>query len=347
VNNYDLGIGGDVGRSYYGTDGRMDEVRIWSRALSQAEIQANMDCEIPGAANGLVANYHFNQGIADGDNTNPLENTLLDDSGLGNNGTLNNFELMASESNWVVPGGVASGVACNSATEPEMDILGGTSLTSIASGDVSPTDADGTSFGIQVLNSTMDRTYTIRNYGSGTLNLSGTPIVDFTDNASGFFSVETQPAATSIAGGGGDLTFTVRYQPTTLGSHTAVLSIANNDADEAPYTFTVAGSTDTDAFVTTWEITGTSEEERTILIPTLGGGYSYNVDWGDGNADSGQTGDVTHVYAGPGNYKVTITGTFPHFFLNGRYDTPYGNHLKIRSVEQWGSGVWTSMTRAF
>ena len=347
VNNIPLGIGGDVGVPYYGTDGRMDEVRIWNRALSLSEIQANMDCELPGGVANLVANYHFNQGIADGDNNNPLENILLDDSGLGNDGTLNNFLLMESESNWVAPGGVSSGVACNSASEPEIDILGGTPLASISNGDASPAAGDGTNFGIQLISSTTDRTFNIRNYGAGTLNLTGSPEVILTDNASGFFSIETQPVATSIASGGSDLNFVVRYAPTTLGAHTAIVSIANNDTDEAPYTFTVTGSTDTDAFVTTWEISGTTESERTIFIPTFGGGYSYDVNWGDGTSDPGQTGNATHVYDGPGQYTVTITGTFPSFYLNGQSNTPHQNHLKLRSVEQWGTGAWTSMASAF
>ena len=47
----------------------MDELRIWSRALCQEEIQNNKDCELNAATQtGLTALYHFNQGIAGADN---------------------------------------------------------------------------------------------------------------------------------------------------------------------------------------------------------------------------------------------------------------------------------------
>jgi len=51
-------------------NGSMDEVRIWNRALCQAEIQNNKDCELNAAGQtGLLSLYHFNQGLAGGDNT--------------------------------------------------------------------------------------------------------------------------------------------------------------------------------------------------------------------------------------------------------------------------------------
>jgi hypothetical protein len=50
--------------------GVMDEVRIWSRPLSQCELQSNMYCEVNAASQtGIAALYHFNQGIAGGENS--------------------------------------------------------------------------------------------------------------------------------------------------------------------------------------------------------------------------------------------------------------------------------------
>jgi len=63
--------GGYLG-AYNGTseymNGSLDEVRIWTRALSAAEIAANRFVEITSTGNGLLASYHFNQGIAGGNN---------------------------------------------------------------------------------------------------------------------------------------------------------------------------------------------------------------------------------------------------------------------------------------
>jgi hypothetical protein len=71
-----------------------------------------MNCEIPNSFAGLVANFHFNQGLANGINTGLT--SLTDASGLNNNGTLNNFALTGVKSNWIAPGAVTPGVACQS-----------------------------------------------------------------------------------------------------------------------------------------------------------------------------------------------------------------------------------------
>ncbi len=41
--------------------GDMDEVRVWNKALSQAEINAAMHHELGGTENNLVAYYNFNE----------------------------------------------------------------------------------------------------------------------------------------------------------------------------------------------------------------------------------------------------------------------------------------------
>ncbi len=91
--------------------GNMDEVRFWSRALCQTEIQNNMNCEVQAAPGiGLLANYHFNQGLTFTDNS--AVTTLIDSSGNGNDGTLSDFELNGTTSNWSADAAVVSGVAC-------------------------------------------------------------------------------------------------------------------------------------------------------------------------------------------------------------------------------------------
>lgn len=110
-NNYQLGIGGDPGFTPFTFRGAIDEVRVWSQVLEQSDIQAAMDCEIQTTSDCLEANYHFNQGTAGQNNAG--ETTLIDASGNGNNGTLIGYALSGDFSNWVAPGGVTSGQACN------------------------------------------------------------------------------------------------------------------------------------------------------------------------------------------------------------------------------------------
>jgi hypothetical protein len=80
---------------------RIDELRIWNRALCQGEIQNNMNGELSASGQtGLIALYGFNQGNV-GDN-NTTVTTLTDASGNGNNGTLWNMALNGLTSNWYV-----------------------------------------------------------------------------------------------------------------------------------------------------------------------------------------------------------------------------------------------------
>lgn len=121
--------------------GDIDEVRIWSRALCQGEIQNNMNGEIATTGNGLLANYHFNHGITTV--ANPTVNILADASGNGYTGTLTNVALTGTVSNWVAPGGVVSGNNATSFVSPTITIAGvssicsGSSATLTASGNVS------------------------------------------------------------------------------------------------------------------------------------------------------------------------------------------------------------------
>lgn len=100
-----------------------------------------------------------------------------------------------------------------------------------------------------------------------------------------------------------------------------------------------AGAQDPE-FKTTWRTTTSSES---ITIPTNGGsGYLYDIDWGDGNTETGKTASASHTYTVAGDYQVIITGTYPGIKLNGGASAP-----KLRSVDQWGTNAWSSAADAF
>ena len=92
-------------------------------------------------------------------------------------------------------------------------------------------------------------------------------------------------------------------------------------------------------FITKWK---TTQNNESITIPTIGTGYNYTVDWGDGSTSTNQTGNATHTYTTSGIHTVKITGDFPRIYFNNK-----NGKDKIRSIEQWGTGQWQSMKKAF
>lgn len=93
--NVFLSKGGDGVAQYF--KGSIDGVRIWNVARTQAQIQSTMNSNTPSGT-GLVGAYYFNQGTANGSNSGVT--TLTDATGNNNTGTLNNFALSGTSSNW-------------------------------------------------------------------------------------------------------------------------------------------------------------------------------------------------------------------------------------------------------
>lgn len=92
-----------IGNLLFGTysywmQGSIDEVSLWNRALTPAEVRCIYRSSVDVTAIGLQLYYQFDQGIAGGNNAGLT--TLID--GMGNiNGTLYNFALNGALSNWV------------------------------------------------------------------------------------------------------------------------------------------------------------------------------------------------------------------------------------------------------
>ena len=69
--------------------GELDELRIWSEARTQLQIQRYMNCEMTGSEQCLDAYYSFNQGEAGVSNT---LDSLFDQTGANRNGNFSNFK---------------------------------------------------------------------------------------------------------------------------------------------------------------------------------------------------------------------------------------------------------------
>ncbi|MDT0622608.1 BspA family leucine-rich repeat surface protein [Croceitalea vernalis] len=128
-----------------------------------------------------------------------------------------------------------------------------------------------------------------------------------------------------------------------LGENIVTVTVTDTSGNSASCEAIVT-ITETAPFVTTWNTSIPDEsDDRTIVIPTFDGeDYNYSVNWGDGQIETGLTGDATHIYDVSGTYQVSISGDFPRIYFAG-----IGDNSKIVSVDQWGEIQWTSMEDAF
>jgi hypothetical protein len=112
--------------SYNGNNslgGSLDEVRVWNIVRTQAQISSNMSCQLTSIPAGLQQYYRFNQGIAGGNNVGLT--TLTDVAGTAQNGTLTNFTLTGSTSNWIAPGGVPNPASASITAQSNVSCHGG------------------------------------------------------------------------------------------------------------------------------------------------------------------------------------------------------------------------------
>jgi hypothetical protein len=314
--------------------GRIDEVRIWDRALCQGEIENNMHGEInPHIQSGLKAYYRFDQGIAGGTNTGLL--TLVDSSGsaLNLNGTLNNFALTGATSNWVQ--GITGGTVA--AYVPTATITPSGLTTFCAGGSVTLNASSGTGYTYQwqlngsPIGGATSATYVASASGSYTVveNQGGCVAT----SSPTIVTVNTVPAAAITAGGlltfcaGGTVTLNANtgvgltYQWKLNGSNISGATSSSYIAGAGgSYTVTVTGAgscsaTSSAAIVTvnplptasvmTGQPTTFCSGGSVTLNANTGAGLSYQ--WKLGGSDiTGATGSSYSATAS-GNYSVTVT----------------------------------------
>jgi hypothetical protein len=132
----------------------------------------------------------------------------------------------------------ATDVATVTVLAPEMAVSHNDQI--IADGDTSPSTADGTDFGGVTLGQAVTHSFTISNSGTLDLNLTGTPPVALSGPGAVDFSLTVSP--TTPISPDNSTTFNIRFSPTVSGNRTATLIIANDDANENPYNFTIRGT---------------------------------------------------------------------------------------------------------
>ncbi len=157
----------------------------------------------------------------------------------------------------------------------------------IANGDVTPVLGDGTDFGSAMPASiTVTNSFTITNAGADILYLTGTPPITLS-GPTGDFTVSTGSTVTNIPAHS-STTFKVLFAPTTTGTRTGLVSMANNVAAKNPYSFSIQGN-------------GIGVEP---VIGVVGNGLAINY------ADMNPTEAVGTDFGGVNITGVALTNTF-------------------------------------
>jgi len=124
---------------------------------------------------------------------------------------------------------ISVSVSEEAAEKPEMQVLHlSTAVSNGGSHTISETATTGLGTVVE---------FTIRNNGLGELDLNGVQIggADAAD-----YAVTTSPGATVAPGA--STTFQITFTPSVAGTRTATVSIASNDANQNPFTFTISGT---------------------------------------------------------------------------------------------------------
>ena len=278
------GIGSGGGLDVAASDGTFTAIEGGTE-VSGGELIHN----VPRGETGGVVSWSF-------DWTAPLVAGNVDMSGAGLSADLDD----STDGDGTAVGQLVISVV---AAAPEMAVLGNS--TEIADNDATPSLTDDTDFGaLDVASGSLAHTFTIDNSGTADLTLS--PVVIAGDV--GDFTLTAAPGSPVTAGG--STTFTITFNPTAAGLRSATVSIANNDADENPYNFSIQG---------TGTVVGA---QGTITIvkntdPAIAGDGTFTFSSADADFNglslttSGNTATSAAITKAAGSYTVTedfVTG---------------------------------------
>ncbi len=189
-----------------------------------------------------------------------------------------------------------------------MIVRGGSPLIDIEDGDTTTSTADDTDFGgTAVDGGTITKTFEITNWGSGALNLTGTPVVTIIGADASDFTIPIQPG-TPVASGS-SRTFDIIFNPGAPGLRTAAVSISSNDPNRNPYNFSIQG-------------TGTAPEinvqgnSRTIADGDATPSAADHTDFGAVNISSA-TVVRTFTIQNTGASTLSLTGASPYVTIGG------------------------------
>ena len=199
-----------------------------------------------------------------------------------------------------------------STPQAEMDVTG--LGISIADNDATPSVTDDTDWGNVNLGTPTIHTFTIQNQGTLNLNLTGAaPYVVVAGPHAAEFVVTTPPAP--VIAPSGSTTFNVTFTPLGLGLRSATLSIANNDANENPYNFSIQGTGFTPApeiditglgnSIVNGDATPSATDDTDFGTTNIGSPISHTFTIHNTGTINLNVGGISFGGANPGDFTVT------------------------------------------
>jgi hypothetical protein len=179
---------------------------------------------------------------------------------------------------------------------------------------------------------TASTTFTIENYGAQNLGLTASPKIDISGTNSSEFTI-TQASIISPITGAGSTTFNVTFNPSSVGSKTAAISIANQYGSYA-----TSGS-----YVINLTGTGTVPEINLKQAATSIAS-SGSFDFGNANVGS-PTAATTFTIENSGTGPLTLSGS-PRISLSGTNSADFSIDSTALSAPVMASGT-TSFTITF
>ncbi len=182
---------------------------------------------------------------------------------------------------------------------PEMGVEG--NGIPILNGDTTPATADNTDFGdTGLVTGGVARTFVLLNTGTENLTLmDSSPYVAIGGTHGGDFHVSSIPSNSVLPGG--STTFDITFDPSAVGLREATVSIANDDWDRNPYTFSIQGTALPDVTISGTVAFGTNPLEGATVI------FSH-----DGHRET-TAADGTYSYVVPSGTTTTVTAYHPGY----------------------------------
>jgi len=307
-----------IGRAFDGVtplahfNGTLDKMRIWNVGRTDVELQGNMFNSI-SSATGLLASFNFDAGTAGSTNTGIT--TLTDQTSNLNNGSLNNFALTGTTSNWV---------ESYAMVVPTATAATSVSPTGLTANWVAP--AIGTLDNAYRLDVSTSSTFVSFVTGYNGLTVAGTSqsVTGLTGNTTYYYRVSADK--TSVTGQGG---YSASITTTTVASTNADLSALTTTAGTITQTFDasiIAYTASVTNAITSVTVTPTRAEANATIQVRVNAGIYATVTSGSASGalslNLGSNAIDIRVTAQDGTtiktYTITVTreNTLPVSFIS-------------------------------